>query len=150
MVLGIFSSSKGFPSYLSQSKRNKLTTRFEKEPYAVVDRDGNAVVLQRGEEPRKMRNIAHMKLNCCPETPQEQTMTSISVGNRDGEREPIVSIPVNVGTSDEERDLTVSNCVTVEISGGECAPVVPTTPAIPLIRPQRVRSRMLWMKDYVK
>ena len=44
---------------VSQSKRNKLTTQFEKEPYDVVDRDGNAVVIQRGEEPRKMRNIAH-------------------------------------------------------------------------------------------
>ena len=51
---------------LGQSKRNKLTTRFEKEPCDVVDRDGNAVVIQRGEEPR---NIAHMKkLNGCPET----------------------------------------------------------------------------------
>ena len=39
---------------LSQSKRNKLTTRFEKESYDVVDRDGNPVVIQRGEEPRKM------------------------------------------------------------------------------------------------
>ncbi len=98
-----------------------------------------------------MRNIAHMKkLNGCPETSQGQTMTSIPVGNRDGECEPIVSIPVNVGTSDEERDLTVSNPVTVESSGGECAPVVPITPAVPLIRPQRVRSRPLWMKDYVK
>ena len=136
---------------LSQSKRNKLTTRFEKEPYDVVDRDGNAVVIQRGEEPRKMRNIAHMKkLNGCPETSQGQTMTSIPVGNRDGECEPTVSIPVNVGTSDEERDLTVSNPVIVESSGGECAPVVPITPAVPLIRPQRVRSRPLWMKYYVK
>ena len=77
-------------------------------------------------------------------------MTSIPMGNRDGEREPTVSIPVNVGTSDEERDLTVSNPVTVESSGGECAPVVPITHAVPLIRPQRARSRQLWMKDYVK
>ncbi len=61
-----------------------------------------------------------------------------------------MSIPVNVGTSDEERDLTVTNPVTVESSGGECAPVVPITPAVPLIRAQRVRSRPLWMKDYVK
>ena len=52
---------------ISQSKRNKLTTRFEKEPYDVFDRDGNAVVIQRGEEPRKTRNIAHKKkLNGCP------------------------------------------------------------------------------------
>ena len=67
--------------FLSQSKRNKLTTRFEKEPYDVVDRDGNAVVIHRGEEPRKMRNIAHMKkLNGCPDTSQGQTMTSIPLG----------------------------------------------------------------------
>ena len=66
---------------LRQSKRNKLTTRFEKEPYDVVDQDGNALVIQRGEEPRKMRNIAHMKKrNGCPETSQGQTMTSVLVG----------------------------------------------------------------------
>ena len=81
-----------------------------------------------------MRNIAHMKkLNGCPETPQGQTMTSIPVGNSDGECEPTVSIPVNVGTSDRDRDVTVEN------SGGECAPVVPTPiimPIVPLVRPQ--------------
>ena len=54
---------------LRQSKINKLTTRIENEPYDVVDRDGNVVVIHRGEKPRKMRNIAHMKkLNGCPET----------------------------------------------------------------------------------
>ena len=74
-------------------------------------------------------------------------MTSIPVGNNDGECEPTVSILVNVGTSDRDRDVTVEN------SGGGCAPVVPTpiiTPAVPLVRPQRVRTEPLWMKDYVK
>ena len=108
---------------LSQSKRNKLTTRFEKEPYDVVDRDSNAVVIPGGEAPRKMRNIAYMKkLNGCPETSQEQTMTSSPAGNSDGVCEPTASIPVDVGTSDGDRDATVSNHVTVENSGGECAP----------------------------
>ena len=107
---------------LGQSKRNKLTTRFEKEPYDVVERDGNAMAIQSGEEPRKMRNIAHMKkLNGCPETSRGQTMTSIPVGNSDGDCELTVSIPVDVGTSDGDRDVTVSNRVTVENSGGECA-----------------------------
>ena len=119
---------------LSQSKINKLTTRFQKEPYNVVDRDGNAVVIQRGEEPRKTTNFSHMKrLNGCPDTSQGKTMTSIPVENSDGEREPAVSIPVNVRASDVERDLPVSNPVTVENSGIECALVVPTpitTPAV--------------------
>ena len=132
---------------LTQSKKNKLTTRFEKEPYDVVDRDGNAVVIQRGEVP-------HMKkLNGCPEASRGQTMTSIPVGNSDGECEPTVSILVDVGTSDGDRDVTVSDPVTVENSGGEYAPVVPTPiimPAVPLVRPQRVRARPMWMKDYVK
>ena len=35
---------------LSQSKRNKLTTPFETEPYEVVDNEGNAVVIQSGED----------------------------------------------------------------------------------------------------
>ena len=77
-------------------------------------------------------------------------MTSIPVGNSDGECEPTVSIPGHMGTSDGERDLTVSNHVTVENSGGESAPVIPTpiiTPAVPLVRPQRVRTKPLWMKE---
>ena len=96
---------------LSQSMRNQLTTRFEKEPYDVVERDGNAMVIQRGGEPRKMRNIAHMKkLNGCPETPRGHTMTSIPVGNSDGVCEPTVSIPVDVGTSDGDRDVNHHAC----------------------------------------
>ena len=76
----------------------------------MVDRNGNAVVIQRGEEQRKTRNIAHMKkLNGCPETLQGQTMTSIPVGNIDGECEPTVSISVNVGTSDGGWSA-LSNC----------------------------------------
>ena len=46
---------------LVQSKRNKLTTPFETEPYEAVNLEGNTVVIQREEEPRKMRNVAHMK-----------------------------------------------------------------------------------------
>ena len=68
----------------------------------------------------------------------------VTVESSGGEREPTMSISVNVGTSDGDRDLTVSNPVTVENSDGECAPVVPTsiiTPAVPLIRPERVRIR---------
>ena len=65
---------------LGQSKRNKLTTLFEREPYEVVDREGNAVYIQRGEEPRKMRKAAHMKkLNSSSETSGEQTVTPVPV-----------------------------------------------------------------------
>ena len=100
----------------------------------MVDRDGNAVAIQRGEEPRKTMNFAHMKkLNGCPDTSQGKRMTSIPVENRDGERERTVSIPVNVRTSDGERDLTVSNPVTVENSGVECALVVPTPITTPSV-----------------
>ena len=63
-----------------------------------------------------------------------------SSGKQRREREPTVSIPVNARTSDGERDLTVSNHVTVESSGGECKPVVPITPAVPLINPATASS----------
>ena len=140
---------------LSQSKRNKLTTRFEKEPYDVVDRDGNAA-LGNTERRGATKDEEHCTYEEAEWLPRDiTTLTSIPVGNSDGGCEPTVSIP-RWGTSDGDREVTVSNPVTVDNSGGdsgEYAPVVPTpiiTPAVPLVRPQRVRTKPLWMKDYVK
>ena len=39
---------KNYLFMFTKVRHNKLTTRFEKETYEVVDRDGNAVVIQRG------------------------------------------------------------------------------------------------------
>ena len=99
---------------LRQSKRNKLTTPFEREPYEVVDHEDNAVVIQRGEEPRKMRNVAHMKkLNSISETSDGQTLTPV---------------PVNVGGSDVGREPAIMEDMMVELAkpDPETPPMVAT------------------------
>ena len=98
-----------------QSKRNKLTTPLEREPYEVVDREGNGVVIQRGEETRKMRNVAHMKkLNSSSETSGGQTVTPV---------------PVNVGGINAGSEPAVMEDVMVERAkpDPEPPPIVATT-----------------------
>ena len=126
---------------LRQSKRNELTTPFERERYEVVDREGNAVVIQKGDGPRKVRNVAHMtKLNSSSETSDRQTVTPV---------------PVNVGGSDVGSEPAIMEDVMVERAkpDPEPPPMVVTTPTMPAVtftRPLRVRSEPIWMKDYVK
>ncbi len=40
---------------------NKLATNYEKEPYTVIERNGNAAIIENGEHGRKMRNTNQMK-----------------------------------------------------------------------------------------
>ena len=46
---------------LKQTRKNKLDTNFEPTPYKVVQKDGNALLLENDEGVRKMRNVAHVK-----------------------------------------------------------------------------------------
>ena len=46
---------------LRQTRENKLPPNFEPEPYKVIEKDGNAVVVADAEGNTKMRNAAHMK-----------------------------------------------------------------------------------------
>ena len=46
---------------LRQTRENKLSPNFEPEPYKVIEKDGNAVVIADAEGNTKMRNAAHMK-----------------------------------------------------------------------------------------
>ena len=46
---------------LKQTRENKLDANFEPTPYKVVQKDGNALLLENDEGVRKMRNVAHVK-----------------------------------------------------------------------------------------
>ena len=46
---------------MKQTRENKLDTNFEPTPYKVVQKDGNALLLENDEGVRKMRNVAHVK-----------------------------------------------------------------------------------------
>ena len=41
--------------------KDKLATNFEEKPYKVIERNGNAVVIENDENGRKMRNTNQMK-----------------------------------------------------------------------------------------
>lgn len=42
-------------------KTSKLDPNFEVQPYEVIDKQGNAVIVQRPDSPVRMRNAAHVK-----------------------------------------------------------------------------------------
>ena len=46
---------------LRQNRENKLSPTFEPEPYRVVEKNGNAVVIENSAGQSKMRNAGHMK-----------------------------------------------------------------------------------------
>lgn len=46
---------------LRQTRENKLSPAFEPEPYKVIQKEGNTVVIENSEGDRKMRNVAHLK-----------------------------------------------------------------------------------------
>ena len=52
------------------------------EPHNVVDWDGNAVIIQRGEVATTLLLHIMKKLNGCPETSQARAMTYNPVGNQ--------------------------------------------------------------------
>ena len=55
---------------LRQARENKLSPNYEPDPYTVIQKDGNAVILEDADGNNKMRNIAHMKKFVTP-TPVE-------------------------------------------------------------------------------
>ena len=46
---------------LLQNRENKFSSTFEPEPYRVVEKNGNAVVIENSAAQSKMRNAGHMK-----------------------------------------------------------------------------------------
>ncbi|KAK3738593.1 hypothetical protein QZH41_009884, partial [Actinostola sp. cb2023] len=57
---------------LKQDRENKLFPNFEPEPYTVLERKGNAVVIENTEGKTKMRNIAFTKRFIRPEAEEEE------------------------------------------------------------------------------
>ncbi len=118
---------------LNQPKRNKLTPRFEEKPYKVISKDGNAVLIQRGDESVKMRNVAHMK--------------RLHVGQQDilpalADNSPISPPQLAVATP-------VPPPPDPPPPGGADTEQVPSHDTGPR-RSSRARSEPTWLQDYVK
>ena len=51
---------------LRQARENKLSPRYEPDPYTVIQKDGNAVILENANGDNKMWNTAHVKKYVTP------------------------------------------------------------------------------------
>ena len=52
---------EGIKVLLEQRRETKLSTHFEPNPYRVIEKDGNAIVIQDAQGQTKLRNVGHMK-----------------------------------------------------------------------------------------
>ena len=116
---------------LNKSRDNKLSPSFEPLPYKVVEKKGNAVLIQDQEGNTKMRNASHMKKFVQPDPStethgrQERNETSIT---RQSEA-AVLSPPSHV-----HEHLPVPS---------------ESSPSAPPSRPVRARQPPAWMKDFV-
>ena len=62
---------------LRQNRENKLSLTFEPQPYRVVRKKGNAVVIENSAGQSKMRNARHMKKFVDPGNERGTTETEL-------------------------------------------------------------------------
>ena len=124
---------------LRQNRENKLSPTFEPEPYRVVEKNGNAVVIENSAGQSKMRNAGHMKKFVDPGTERGATETKL----------PAPSIatdtPKEGGTFEQD-----------PVGGFQQNSQPQTVPSLlspsleqPQSRPVRKRETPEWMKDFV-
>ena len=119
--------AEGDEVLLRQTRENKLSPAFEPDPYKVIQKEGNAVVIENGEGNRKMRNVAHMKKLWRPEEPETDSQESVQEDN---------------GIQSEKQDPLPEEAV--------AEPTPPPPPEPPANqRPVRMRQQPVWCKEYV-
>jgi len=117
---------------LKQDRENKLSPNFEPEPYTVLERKGNAVVIENTEGKTKMRNIAFTKRFIRPEAEEEEVP-----GRGAADMPPNQQVPQDQPSSSDTPVQQTSQ-------GQEPSLSVPTD-----LRPARACKPPAWMKDYV-
>lgn len=124
---------------LRQNRENKLSPTFEPEPYRVVEKNGNAVVIESSAGQSKMRNAGHMK-------------KFVDSGSETGARE--IELPATSATTETPKEVVISG---QDPAGGiqqkthtQSVPL-PLSPAQEGLksRPVRKRETPKWMKDFV-
>ena len=132
---------------LKQSRENKLSTNFERHPYKVVRRDGNAVVIEDVEGNSRMRGIAHIKKYIeRQENQQNPNFVESAVAD--------AKVPISDTSSQDispqskvsespvlEADVPIAD---VTISNNSSQPIVSGS------RPVRNKRPPVWMKDYIR
>ena len=110
---------------LRQTRENKLLPNYEPDPYTVIQKDGNAVILEDANGNNKMRNIAHMKKFV---TPEPAAAEGPAVPAQVEESRPNASLPVTVVQDPPPNPLSGSSVVS---------------------RPARSRRPPAWLDEYV-
>ena len=110
---------------LRQTRENKLSPNYKPDPYTVIQKDGNAIILEDADGNNKMRNVAHMKKFVTPqpvkaEGPAEPAQVEQSC--------PTASLPVTEVQDSPPNPLSGSSVVS---------------------RPARTRRPPAWLDEYV-
>ena len=130
---------------LNKSRDNKLSPNFEPLPYKVVEKKGNAVLIQDHEENTRLRNASHMKKFIQPDPATEATEATLQwlqwlqwlhAGDQEED--------TPTGRQLETTVLTPPTYVDKQLN------LPPESSASPLSsRPTRVRRPPAWMSDFV-
>ena len=122
---------------LNKSLDNKLSPNFEPLPYKVVEKKGNAVLIQDQEGNTNLRNASHMKKFIQPDPPIETTEATEIHGEGEAEDMP-------TGRQLETTALTPPTNIDKHPT------LPPESSASPLpSRLTRVRRPPVWMSDFV-
>ncbi|XP_062844794.1 uncharacterized protein K02A2.6-like [Trichomycterus rosablanca] len=111
-------------------KSNKLDPDFESQPYEVISKQGNAVIIQQPNSLPKMRNAAHVK-----KFNSDVSLSAPSIPNP--VTTPAESVPVTIPVPTHSPPSIDPEPMTA----------VPT-PDVP-VKSTRVRSPPVWQKDFV-
>jgi len=106
---------------LQQKRENKLSPQYEPEPYRVIEKEGNAIVVESSEGVTKMRNTGHMK--------------------------KFVELESEVCTPKSEGEASVAN-IPEKDTGDSVEESHQVAPRSFEPRPVRIRQKPAWLSDY--
>ena len=134
---------------LLQRKQNKLSTKYDPDPYNVVSKKGDLVVIERGETQLK-RNVGHVK-TFIGSTPQIRQPQHVGIQQL---AQPLIQQPVTEPATlpaPEPVEVLPQEVVTKFMREPSPQPVVARVPerkSEPR-RSMRQRNEPRWLKDYV-
>jgi hypothetical protein len=87
--------AEGDEVLLKKTRENKLSPNFEPEPYTMIQKDGNAVIIEDSQGKTMMRNTAHLKKPLRPDLPSTPQQDAIPKGV-DSDAAPLQTPPAPV------------------------------------------------------
>ena len=120
---------------LNKSRENKLSPNFEPAPYKVIQKKGNAVLIEDQEGTTKMRNASHMKKFIQPEP-------CLETPAKDGEIKP-----QTMPRSEDAEESTKTNPDQGSAPPFEESSGIPSS--LRPVRTGRPPTSVTWTKDYM-